>query len=107
MKNIINAVEAFHFIVKKITIKMGIKIGTNELLNVYLLLNAKLRANNNIKLNLASSDGWKVKPKIVIHLLASIGLLKSSYTKEGVSIAHNNNTIEQINKTKEKLVKYL
>ena len=57
MKNIINAVEAFDFMVKKITIKMGIKISTNELLNVYLLLNAKLRANNNIKLNLASSDG--------------------------------------------------
>ena len=38
MKNIINAVEAFDFIVKKITIKMGIKIGTIELLNVYLYL---------------------------------------------------------------------
>ena len=107
IKKIIKAVDALDLTVKKITIKIGMKIGTIELLNVYFLFNDKLRDNNNIKLNLASSEGWKVNPKIVIHLLASIGLLKSSYTKEGVNIAQSNNKSEVTNKIKEKLVKYL
>ena len=106
MKNIIKAVEKLDFIVNKIIHSTGMKIGIIEFLNDKLF-NERFLANNNIKLNFANSEGWKVKPKILIQRLASTGLLKSSSTYDGVNNAQNNNTIETINKINEKLVKYL
>jgi len=78
MNNIIKAVDAFDFIVNNIIKNTGRKRGVIEFLNVNDFFNERFLANNNIKLNLANSDGWKVKPKILIHRLASIGLLKLS-----------------------------
>ena len=76
--SIINAVEAFDFIVNNIINSTGKKSGIIDFLNVNDLFNERFLANNNIKLNLANSEGWKVKPKILIQRLASIGLLKLS-----------------------------
>ena len=109
IKNIINVVEAFDLIVREQTKIIGKKMGKKAVWTVkfFSFFKDKFRAKNKIRLNFANSEGWKVKPKILIHLLASIGLLKSSRTYDGVRRAQVNNTIELINKINERLVKYL